>query len=259
MQMYLTFEISIDSIQSAINAERAGAQRVELCAGLSEGGTTPSIGMIKMVRKYTKLQMFVIIRPRGGDFLYSDREFDVMCNDILEAKKNGADGIVSGALTADGEIDIEKTKKMVELTYPLPFTFHRAFDMCKNPHEALEQLINIKVSRILTSGQKQSAELGIELLTEIIKLADERITIIPGAGINENNIISLIKKTKATEYHFSGKKLFPSKMIYINNNISMGGTKNIDEYSIMISDYDTISTVINKGNSYLQKKNDTNM
>ena len=257
--MNLTFEISIDSVQSAINAERAGAQRVELCAGLSEGGTTPSIGMIKTVRKNIKLQMFVIIRPRGGDFLYSDSEFDVMCNDISEAKKNGADGIVAGALTADGNIDVEKTKKMVELTYPLPFTFHRAFDMCKNPQEALEQLIRMKVSRILTSGQRHSAEAGIDLLTEIVKQADERIIIMPGAGININNIVQLIKKTKATEYHFSGKKTFASKMTYFNENISMGSSKEIDEYSIMVSDYDTIYSVINKGKNYLQKKNGINM
>ncbi len=257
--MNLTFEISIDSVQSAINAERAGAQRVELCAGLTEGGTTPSIGMIKTVRKHINLQMFVIIRPRGGDFLYTHDEFEAMCNDILEAKKNGADGIVSGALTADGEIDIEKTKKMVELTYPLPFTFHRAFDMCNNSNEALEQLIEIKVSRILTSGQKQSAESGADLLSEIVKQADERITIMPGAGINVNNIIPLIKKTKATEYHFSGKKSFPSNMVYINKNISMGSSNNIEEYSIIRSDYDIISSVITKAKSHLQKKNGTIM
>ncbi len=257
--MNLTFEISIDSVQSAINAERAGAQRVELCAGLTEGGTTPSIGMIKTVRKHINLQLFVIIRPRGGDFLYTDYELDAMCNDILEAKKNGADGIVSGALTADGGIDIEKTKKMVELTYPLPFTFHRAFDMCNNPNEALEQLIEIKVSRILTSGQKQSAESGADLLSEIVKQADERITIMPGAGINVNNITQLIKKTKATEFHFSGKKPFPSKMVYVNKNISMGSSNSFDEYSIMRSDFDTISSVITKGKSVLQKKNGTIM
>ncbi len=257
--MNLTFEISIDSVQSAKNAERAGAQRVELCAGLIEGGTTPSIGTIKTVRKHINIQLFVIIRPRGGDFLYTDDEFDVMCNDILEAKKNGADGIVSGILTPEGEIDIEKTKKMVELTYPLPFTFHRAFDMCKNPHEALEQLIEIKVSKILTSGQEQSAESGADLISEFVKKADKRITIMPGAGINVNNIIPLIKKTKATEYHFSGKKPFPSKMIFINKNINMGSSNNIDEYSIMRSDYDTILSVITKGNSFLQKKNGTIM
>jgi len=253
--MKLTFEISIDSVLSAKNAQRAGAQRVELCASLIEGGTTPSIGMVKTVRKNIDIQMFVIIRPRGGDFLYTDDEFDVMCNDILEAKRNGADGIVSGALTPDGEIDIEKTKEMVKLTYPLPFTFHRAFDMCKDPYKALEQLIGLKVSRILTSGLQPSAELGAELLAELVNQADKRITIMPGAGINENNIIPLIKKTKATEYHFSGKKSFPSKMAFFNKNISMGGSDSVDEYSIMVSDYDIIRAVIEKGNNYYQKKN----
>ena len=244
--MKITFEISIDSVQSALNAEKAGANRVELCASLIEGGTTPSIGMIKTVRSSIDILMFVIIRPRGGDFLYSKEEFDVMCNDILEAKKNGADGIVSGALTENGDIDIEKTRKMIELAYPLPFTFHRAFDMCRDPHEALEQLISLKAARILTSGQRNSAEEGIPLLKELVKKADDRITIMPGAGVNINNIIPLITETKASEFHFSGKKKFPSKMRYFNRNINMGNSNEVDEYAVFISDFEIINSLISK-------------
>ncbi len=248
--MKLTFEISIDSVLSAKNAQDAGAGRVELCASLIEGGTTPSIGMIKTVRNSIDIQMFVIIRPRGGDFLYSKEEFEVMCNDILEAKRNGADGIVSGALTADGKIDIDKTAKMIELAYPLPFTFHRAFDMCKDPFEALEQLKKLKVSRILTSGQKRTAEEGIPLLKELIRKADNGITIMPGAGINVNNIVTLISGTGAKEFHFSGKKKYPSEMRYFNENISMGSLNDVDEYSVFVSDMEIIKTVITKAEEF---------
>ena len=253
--MKLTFEISIDSVLSAKNAQEAGANRIELCAGLIEGGTTPSIGMIKTVRNNTDIQMFVIIRPRGGDFLYTKEEFEVMCNDILEAKRNGADGIVSGALTAEGEIDIEKTTKMLELAYPLPFTFHRAFDMCKDPFEALEQLKKLKVSRILTSGQKKTAEDGIPLLKELVRKADNNITIMPGAGINVNNIVPLISETGAKEFHFSGKKKYTSGMRYFNDNISMGSSNGVDEYSVFISDQEIIKAVINKAEKYLKTMN----
>jgi len=247
----VTFEISIDSVQSAINAQKAGADRVELCAGLMEGGTTPSMGMIKTVRNSIDISMFVIIRPRGGDFLYTNEEFEVMCSDIVEAKKNGADGIVSGALTEDGNIDIEKTKKMIELAHPLPFTFHRAFDMCRDPYEALDQLIELKAARILTSGQMNSAAEGIPLLRGLVKKAGNRITIMPGAGVNINNIIPLIDETKATEFHFSGKKKYPSKMKYFNRNISMGNSAEVDEYAVFVSDYDIIYELISKVKSFL--------
>ncbi len=250
--MNLIFEISIDSVRSALNAQEAGAHRVELCAGLMEGGTTPGVGMIKTVRKSIDLDMFVIIRPRGGDFFYTDEEFEVMCTDIIEAKLNGADGIVSGALTPDGEIDIEKTKKMVELTYPLPFTFHRAFDMCKDPFNALEQLKKLKVARILTSGQKNSAEEGIDILKELVKKAGNEITIMPGAGINDKNILKLIDETKAREYHFSGKKKYPSDMKYFNHDIVMGNSGNVDEYAIFVSDTEIIRNVISKAHEHLK-------
>jgi len=244
--MELTFEISIDSVRSAQNAEKAGANRVELCASLIEGGTTPSPGMIKTVRKYTSLDMFVIIRPRGGDFLYTEEEFEVMCNDIIFARENGADGIVSGALTREGEIDTEKTKKMIELSSPLPFTFHRAFDMCRDPYKALEQLKDLNVTRILTSGLMPSADKGAELLSELVKKAGDKIIIMPGAGVNADNIKFLIEKTGAKEYHFSAKRSFPSEMEYFNKNITMGRADNADEYSIMFSDIEIIKNVISK-------------
>ena len=253
--MKLTFEISIDSVRSAINAQKAGANRVELCAGLMEGGTTPSTGMIKAVRSAVNLDMFVIIRPRGGDFLYTDEEFEVMCTDIIEARQNGADGIVSGALTAYGEIDTEKTKKMAELAYPLPFTFHRAFDMCKDPFSALEQLIELNVARILTSGQKNSAEEGADVIKELVKKAGNKITVMPGAGINDKNILKLIDETKAREYHFSGKKRYPSNMKYFNHDIVMGNSGDVDEYAIFVADTEIIRNVISKAYDHIKKNN----
>ncbi|NPA38059.1 MAG: copper homeostasis protein CutC [Chlorobi bacterium] len=252
--MKLTFEISIDSVRSALNAQSAGADRVELCASLIEGGITPSIGMIKTVKEKTGLDMYVIIRPRGGDFLYTDEEFEVMRKDIISAKENGADGIVSGALLANGDIDIDKTREMIKLSEPLPFTFHRAFDMCRDPFMALEQLKELKAARILTSGQMPTAEKGANLLAELVKRANDDIVIMPGAGINDNNIEYLIKKTNAREYHFSAKKSYPSKMKYFNKNINMGRTKNKDEYSVMYSDEGIIKTLIDKANSFYTTK-----
>jgi copper homeostasis protein len=244
MEKQLKFEICIDSVRSAKNAERAGAARVELCDNLIEGGTTPSMGMIRSVRHAIDIDLFVIIRPRGGDFLYDDDEFDVMCQDILIAKENKADGIVSGALTKDGKIHLEQTKKMVELAAPLPFTFHRAFDMCKDPFGAMKQLQALGVKRILTSGLQQTAEKGHELLSQLKEKGKDNIIIMPGAGINEANINFLVKKTGCSEFHFSGRKPFPSLMVYKNNNISMGGTPDVDEFAIKVSDYATIRNII---------------
>ena len=244
--MSLLFEIAIESLQSAVNAQRAGAKRVELCAALSEGGLTPSLGMIKSVCTNTDLDVFVIIRPRGGDFLYSDEEFNIICDDIIAAKENGANGIVSGALLANGEIDIVKTRTMVELSSPLPFTFHRAFDRCKDPFWALEQLIDIGVARILSSGQVPSAEDGTKLLGQLVKQANDRIIIMPGAGVKSNNIENIVAKTGAYEFHLSGKRNIASKMEYVRGEMDNG-----KGWHIMEADLAEISKVIKLGNSKL--------
>jgi copper homeostasis protein len=239
------FEICIDSVQSAINAQLGGAHRVELCDNLLEGGTTPSLGMIKQVKKHApNVKVFVIIRPRGGDFLYSDLEKEVMIEDILAAKEMGADGIVSGALIKDGSIDIEFTKKMIEACGNLPFTFHRAFDMCSDSKKALEQLIKLGAKRILTSGLQQNAEKGIQTLQELVHLANDRIIIMPGAGINPDNIRKIAESSGAKEFHFSARRMEVSKMEYFNDSINMGGIESIPEYSLFYSNIDVIKQTI---------------
>ena len=239
------FEVCIDSVQSAINAQNAGADRVELCDNLFEGGTTPSAGMIKQVKlRAPEILLFVIIRPRGGDFLYTKEEVDVMLADIETAKSLGADGIVSGALTQDGHIDLETTQRLIKACAELPFTFHRAFDMCKNPELALEQLIKLKVKRVLTSGLKQTADIGIETIAKLVKQAGDRVTILVGSGIKPNNIVNIAQITLADEFHFSARKESESQMAYKNQDINMGGLFGIPEFSLFHSDLNIIKKTI---------------
>lgn len=185
----MKLEICASNYQSAVNAELAGAHRIELCSELAVGGITPSYGFIKHVLETVKIPVFVLIRPRSGNFTYTDSEFEIMKKDIVLCKDLGCEGIVSGILNIDNSIDIKRTKELVELSKPLKFTFHRAFDWTPNPYEALEQLIEINVDRILTSGQESSAEKGIFALQQLKKLANERLIILPGGGINQENVL----------------------------------------------------------------------
>jgi copper homeostasis protein len=210
-------EVCCFSVVSAIIAEKTGADRIELCDNYYEGGTTPSYASIKLAIKELNIPVNIIVRPRGGDFLYSDIEYELIKEDVLIAKKLNANGIVIGFLNTDGSIDIERTKEIIEIAKPMEVTFHRAFDRCKNPLDALEQLIELGVDRILTSGQKKTAIEGIDLLSELVKKANNRIIIMPGSGINDKNISKLITKTKAIEYHSSAKMFKLSKMDYINS------------------------------------------
>ncbi|MCU4157722.1 copper homeostasis protein CutC [Carboxylicivirga sp. A043] len=245
MSKELKFEVCIDSVQSAINAQEAGAHRVELCDNLFEGGTTPSAGMIKQVKKEApNIGLFVIIRPRGGDFLYSEKEIQVMLADIEIAKQLGADGIVSGCLLENGEIDSLNTKRLIEACGELPFTFHRAFDMCSQPNEAIEQLIELGAARILTSGMQQTALLGRKAIKQFIEQANNRITILVGSGVKPNNIAQIAVETKACEFHFSGRVERQSEMKYKNNSINMGGIAGLTEFSIYLSDVDVIKDTI---------------
>jgi copper homeostasis protein len=236
-------EICCANIASALNAQAAGADRIELCDNLWEGGTTPSFGMLKVLRQELKIQIFVLIRPRGGDFLYSDAEFNVMLQDIYLAKELGADGIVSGILNADGTVDCDRTTALIEAASPLPFTFHRAFDCCRDLNEALEDIIFCGGKRILTSGGKNSVAEGIELLTALNKQADGRIIILPGGGINSQNIQSIKEKTGCSEFHLSAKKLSKSDMLYHKTGLYMNGSRDIAEDAIFISDRDTIAEI----------------
>ena len=224
-------EICANSVESAVEAQKGGAYRVELCAGIPEGGTTPSYGDIKMARQLLKETILhVIIRPRGGDFLYSELEQEIMLHDIRVAKEIGADGVVFGCLTAEGDIDTPVMRKMMEASEGMSVTFHRAFDMCRDPKKALEEIIELGCQRILTSGQEATAEKGIPLLAELVKQAGDRLIIMPGCGVNPKNIRHIADETGAQEFHFSGRNSKESGMVYKNQKVSMGGIVKIEEY-----------------------------
>lgn len=202
----MTLEICANSYLSAKNAQDAGAHRIELCQQLSVGGITPSFGLIKQVVKELTIEVFVLIRPRSGNFNYTEAEFEIMKKDIQLCKELGASGIVSGVLNADNTLDIERTKVLVELSKPLQFTFHRAFDCVPNPSKTLEQLIDLGVSRILTSGQKLKAVNGLELLQQLQKQANGRLIILAGSGITSKNVKQLID-IGLSEIHTSASKI----------------------------------------------------
>lgn len=238
------FEICANSAESVVQAQLGGAQRVELCAGIPEGGTTPSYGEIKAALKYTAIDVNVIIRPRAGDFLYTERELEIMEYDIDVIRESGIHGVVFGCLTADGEIDTAAMKRLMKHCKGLSVTFHRAFDVCRQPRLALEQIINLGCDRILTSGQQPNAQQGIPLIRELVEQAGHRIVIMPGCGINETNIGQIAAETGAREFHMSARSLYPSRMIYRNPQVSMGGTVTIDEYQHSLTDAEKVKRTI---------------
>jgi len=197
-------------------AQAAGADRIELCDNPGEGGTTPSYGFIKAAREKLHIQLYPIIRPRGGDFFYSDAEFEVMKTDVQLCKELGCDGVVIGILHADGTVDKERCSQLIELAYPLGVTFHRAFDRVNDASQALEHIIDIGCERILTSGLQPTALEAADTIAALIKQADERIIIMPGSGVRADNIIELAKKTGAVEFHTSARINIDSKMNYTN-------------------------------------------
>lgn len=240
-------EICANSVESAIKAQDGGAYRVELCAGIPEGGTTPSFGEIRMARQLLQqTKLHVIIRPRGGDFLYTQLEQEIMLHDIKVARQLGADGVVFGCLTAEGNVDIPAMKRLMNAVGDMSVTFHRAFDMCREPKEALEDIIKLGCHRILTSGLEANAVEGIPMLKQLIEQADGRIIIMPGCGINPNNIIRIAEETGAVEFHFSGRSSHESKMIYRNPKVSMGGTVKIEEYQKDITDPEIVKAAVNE-------------
>ena len=230
------FEVCANSVDSCLAAQAGGADRVELCAGIPEGGTTPSYGTIVLARKtLADTRLHVIIRPRGGDFLYSLLEQRIMLKDIETAKQAGADGVVFGCLTADGEVDVPLMERLMEAAQGMSVTFHRAFDVCRNPHRALEDIIGLGCDRILTSGQQPTAEQGIPLLKELQQQAAGRIILLAGCGVNEQNIARIARETGIQEFHFSARENIESGMRYRNPSVSMGGTVCIDEYSLPVT------------------------
>lgn len=239
----VVLEICADSVESALAAEGGGAHRIELCSNLLEGGVTPSSGLISTVRDRISIELCVMIRPRGGDFCYSADEFEAMEKDVLAAKQLGADAIVFGVLDEDGRIDVPRTRHLVDLARPLKVTFHRAFDMATDLREALEDVIVAGVDRVLSSGGEQTAEAGIATLTKLINAANNRITIIAGAGITKINVRNIIAKTGVREIHASVRAPVPSRMRHRNERISMGAIKG-REYARFVVLKDRVSHLL---------------
>ena len=214
--MSFQLEIIAFNIESCRLAQSAGAHRIELCDNPGEGGTTPSFGFIKAARKVLKIQLYPIIRPRGGDFLYNDAEFEIMKSDVMFCRESGCDGVVIGILQADGSVDTIRSRQLVDLAYPLGVSFHRAFDRTNDPFKALEDIISAGCERILTSGQKPQALEGVDLIAALVKKAAERIIIMPGSGIRSGNIAAIAEKTGAVEFHSSARVPAKSKMSFVN-------------------------------------------
>lgn len=238
------FEICANSIESCLAAQTGGADRVELCAGIPEGGTTPSYGEISIARELLNIKLHVIIRPRAGDFLYSSIEMQTILKDIEIAKKIGVDGIAVGCLTSEGAIDTPAMKEIMKAASGLSVTFHRAFDVCRNPQEAMEEIIDLGCDRILTSGQQPTAESGIPLLKELHQQAAGRIILLAGCGINEKNIAYIASGTDIKEFHFSAREKVSSGMQYRNPSVAMGGNVQIDEYARLITTAERVKNTI---------------
>lgn len=240
-------EICANSYTSALAAQNGGAKRVELCDNLAEGGTTPSYAQIALSRRNLNIEIWPIIRPRGGDFLYSDLEFELMKEDIKICKSLNCDGVVTGLLNQDGSIDKKRTLELIELAKPMPIAFHRAFDMSNNKEKALEDLVELGIVRVLSSGGASSAILGASTLAQLIKQANGRIEIMPGSGVNENNIVELMTKTGAHSFHGTLKDFVSSKMEYQNTQSKMG--INDDEYKYELTSADRVKKLVDLLNS----------
>ncbi len=219
--MSTQLEIAVFSVEAAITALKAGAHRIEFCENPQEGGTTPSFGSLQILKSLSTQPIFPIIRPRGGDFLYSRIEFEVMKSDLIKIKELGYNGAVIGLLNSDGSIDTKRTKELVELAgSSMQISFHRAFDRCLDPLNALEDIIQTGCKRILTSGQVPQVADAITLLQKLVEKADDRIIIMPGSGVRSNNIKEIIQSTGVKEIHSSARLLVESKMNYTKNSMN---------------------------------------
>jgi len=239
----MILEICAINLESAIAAEKGGASRIELCDNIIEGGTTPSAATIKLAVEYLSIPVNVLIRPRGGDFIYSDLEFENIIEDIKYCKSVGVSGIVIGVLKNDSSIDIKRTKQLVELANPMNVTFHRAFDLCIDVFQSMEDVISTGAIRILTSGQQQSADKGISLLKKLQSKSNNRIIIMPGGGININNVEHIIKTTSVSEIHMSAKTKVPTKMDLHQYNITLSGGDFANEKYHYSSDYNLVKAI----------------
>ena len=235
----LELEICVFSVESAIAAQSAGADRIELCSGFAEGGLTPSAGAIRMARKLLDIECYVMIRPRGGDFCYSDTEFEQMHHDIEYAKSCRVDGVVLGALQPNGHVNIARTRELVQHAAPLKVTFHRAFDLALNPLRALDDIVVCGCQRILTSGQKATAIEGLDTIRELVAHSAGRIDIMAGSGVNPENAIEFIN-AGVQALHFSAKTVLPSKMTYRNTEVPIMQAGAMSDYDLIAVDKEKV-------------------
>ncbi|AMR33196.1 copper homeostasis protein CutC [Mucilaginibacter sp. PAMC 26640] len=246
----VNLEVCANSVTSALAAQEGGAVRVELCENLAEGGTTPSYGQLLLTRKLLHIQVNVLIRPRSGDFLYTDLEFEVIKADISNCIEAGCDGIVIGILNTDGTIDKPRCTELVRMAkqFGLSVTFHRAFDMCADLFQSLEDVIELGCDRILTSGGKSTAMEGVNIIRHLVEQAAGRISIMPGSGINDHNVADLVNYTGVTEVHSSARIQVPGKMEYKNDHIllSNGFT---DEFGVDVTSVELVKRVVEAANS----------
>ena len=239
-------EAGVATVGSALGAASAGAGRLELCADLVEGGVTPSVGMLVGVRERVRLPLFVLIRPRGGDFLFDGDEREVMLRDIAEAGARGADGVVIGALDPGGRVDEALTRRLAEAARPMAVTFHRAFDLVRAPARELETLIGLGIERVLTSGQAPSALRGSEAIAALVAQAAGRITIMAGAGINEANAARIVRETGVREIHIGAGGIRDSGMEFRREGVFMGKVYQPDEYRRVETDPERVREIVKR-------------
>lgn len=242
--MRKVIEVCLDSVESIMAAEKGGADRVELCSDLFEGGLSPSIGMVRVAKRLTHIPINAMVRPRGGDFCYSDVEFEVMCAEVEAFKAEGVNAIVFGILTPDGDVDMDRSRRIVELARPLAVTFHRAFDMTRDLSKSLEDLVSLGIERVLTSGGEASVAEGADTLKALIEQAGDRIVVMPGCGIKERNFRKLDSIIGAREYHMSLNASHDSRMRFHPGHIYMGGMLRQSEFTLSCTDEERVRTIV---------------
>lgn len=244
MEKRPVLEVCVDSVEAAMAAQGGGADRVALCADLMAGGTTPSAGAIQLARQHITIGLNVIIRPRGGDFCYSDIESEVMKRDIEIAREAGADGVVVGMLRMDGSVDTQRTGMLMEIARPLGVTFHRAFDMCRDPCKAMGALMDLGVDRVLTSGQEASALEGLDLIADLVERAGGRMIVVPCGAITERNVGKIVRESGAKEVHIAAPVTLESCMDYRNSRCFMGGELRPPEFAINMTDRNRVTELV---------------